>query len=97
MRFEIEFDARALKEWKKLDGAIREQFRKKLKKLQESPRNEANKLHGELKDCYKIKLRTSGFRLIYQVIDQEIIIFVIAIGKREKAEAYSDAEKRLLS
>lgn len=97
MRFEIEFDARALKEWKKLDGAIREQFRKKLKKLQESPRVEANKLHGDLKDCYKVKLRKSGFRLIYQVIDLEIIIFVIATGKREKSEVYSDAENRLPS
>jgi len=33
MIFDIAFDERALREWKKLDCSIREQFKKKLKKL----------------------------------------------------------------
>ena len=37
MIFNIEFDKRALKEWQKLDQSIKEQFKKKLKKLQENP------------------------------------------------------------
>ncbi len=32
------------------------------------------RLNGNLAGCFKIKLRTSGFRLIYQVIDEEIVI-----------------------
>lgn len=37
MIYNIDFDERALKEWQKLGSDIREQFKKKLKKLQSSP------------------------------------------------------------
>ncbi|CAG9431791.1 hypothetical protein NVI2019_GHJFPKLH_03350 [Providencia alcalifaciens] len=37
MTYNIDFDERALKEWQKLGSDIREQFKKKLKKLQSSP------------------------------------------------------------
>lgn len=44
MTYELEFDPRALKEWEKLDISMREQFKKKLKKILENPRIESNKL-----------------------------------------------------
>lgn len=91
MIFNIEFDERALKEWHKLDKTIREQFKKKLRKLQENPHITSARLHDDLANCYKIKLRASGYRLIYQVIDEEIVIWVIAIGKREDEKAYTAA------
>ncbi|MDC9615270.1 type II toxin-antitoxin system RelE/ParE family toxin [Xenorhabdus khoisanae] len=95
MRFNIEFDERALKEWQKLDNSIREQFKKKLKKLQENPYIESGRLHGDLAGCFKIKLRSSEFRLVYQVIDEEIVIWVIAVGKREDSKAYKIASERI--
>ncbi|WP_288984583.1 type II toxin-antitoxin system RelE/ParE family toxin, partial [uncultured Pseudoalteromonas sp.] len=49
-----------------------------------------------LPDCYKIKLRQVGYRLIYQVHDEKVSILVVAIGKRDKSEAYKDAGKRVL-
>jgi len=33
---------------------------------------------------YKIKLRTAGYRLAYEVIDEEIVVYALAIGKRDK-------------
>ena len=48
----------------------------------------------ELPDCYKIKLRSAGFRLIYQVKDEVLTDMVIAVGKREGAAAYKAAEDR---
>ncbi|MBN6360750.1 type II toxin-antitoxin system RelE/ParE family toxin [Providencia huaxiensis] len=95
MIFDIAFDERALREWKKLDCSIREQFKKKLKKLQLNPYIESLRLHGELSNCYKIKLRASGFRLVYQVVDDEIVIFVVAVGKREDKKVYNSAIERL--
>ncbi len=95
MTFNIEFDDRALKEWNKLDKTIREQFKKKLRKLQENPYIESARLHGDLAGCFKIKLRASGFRLVYQVLDDEIVILVIAVGKREDKQAYDNASKRI--
>ena len=66
MTYEIEFDKRALKEWGKLDSEVKKHFKNKLSKVLENPKIEANKLR-DLPDCYKIKLRKSGHRLIYQV------------------------------
>ena len=94
MTYELEFDPRALKEWRKLGATVREQFKKKLGEVLQQPRVEANRLR-ELPDCYKIKLRKAGYRLIYQVQDEKVLILVLAIGKRNKSEAYNDAEKRV--
>ncbi|MCT7009336.1 type II toxin-antitoxin system RelE family toxin, partial [Salmonella enterica] len=52
------------------------------------------KLRG-IKDCYKIKLRASGFRLVYQVIDAQLIIAVVAVGKRERSDVYNLASERM--
>jgi mRNA interferase RelE/StbE len=35
-------------------------------------------------DCCKIKLRGQGYRLVYQVRDNELVIVVIAVGKRDR-------------
>jgi mRNA interferase RelE/StbE len=94
MTYDIEFDKRALKEWDKLDSEIRKQFKNKLFKVLENPKVEANKLR-ELPECYKIKLRKSGYRLIYQVQDCRVVVFVVTIGKRDKSKAYKEASNRV--
>ncbi|ECI0411819.1 type II toxin-antitoxin system RelE/ParE family toxin [Salmonella enterica subsp. salamae] len=94
MTYELEFDPRALKEWQKLGETIKKQFRKKLVDVLSNPRVESARLR-ELPDCYKIKLKTSGYRLVYQVQDDVVLVVVIAIGKREKSAVYRQADKRL--
>ncbi len=94
MTYELEFDQRALNEWEKLDNSIKRQFKNKLAKILENPKIPANKLRG-LPDCYKIKLRSAGYRLVYQVQDDKLIVFVVAIGKRENETVYSEAKTRV--
>ncbi|MBO3275931.1 type II toxin-antitoxin system RelE family toxin [Pseudomonas schmalbachii] len=94
MTYSLEFDARALKEWQKLGDTIRQQFKKKLAEVLVNPRIEANRLHS-LPDCYKIKLRSSGYRLVYQVIDHEVVVFVVAVDRREREQVYRKAAERL--
>ncbi|HDL8278242.1 TPA: type II toxin-antitoxin system RelE/ParE family toxin, partial [Yersinia enterocolitica] len=84
----------ALKEWGKIDKVIQQQFAKKLKKCCENPHIPSAKLRG-LSDCYKIKLRASGFRLVYQVIEDCLVIAVVAVGKRERSDVYNLASERL--
>ena len=93
MSYKIKFLPSALKEWKKLAPPIQKQFKKKLKERLENPHNPTCKLRG-FKDIYKIKLRSIGCRLIYEVNDTEILIYVIAVGKREKGLVYTKAEQR---
>ncbi|WP_434611411.1 type II toxin-antitoxin system RelE family toxin [Pseudomonas sp. R1-7] len=93
MEYGVEWDPKALKELKKLDGAIRLRLLKKLRERQEYPRVPGDALHG-MKDCYKIKLRGAGYRLVYRVEDERIVILVVAIGKRERSNVYASAKTR---
>jgi mRNA interferase RelE/StbE len=48
-----------------------------------------------MKDSYKIKLRAAGYRLVYQVRDAEVVVSVVAVGKRERHAVYSKAGERI--
>ena len=92
--FNLEFHTLALKEWQKLDNSIKEQFKKQLQKRLANPRVPSAKLHGSLDDFYKIKLRSVGYRLVYEVMDYKLVVLVIAIGKRNQDIVYRNAESR---
>lgn len=94
MSYSLEFKASALKEWRGLDGSIREQFKKRLAERLERPRVPAAKLSG-MPDCYKIKLKNAGYRLVYQVDDNRIVVIVVAVGKRENMAVYRTAGERI--
>ena len=93
MNYKLKFLPSALKEWKKLAPPIQKQFKNKLKERIKNPRNKAGKLRV-FKDVYKIKLRSVGYRLVYEVNGKEIIVYVIAVGKRERGIVYSKTETR---
>ena len=93
MSFELGFLDDALKEWARLDGPIREQFKKKLAERLVAPCVPAARLAGQ-KDRYKIKLRNVGYRLVYEVRDNELIVVVVAVGKRERNAVYKAAVQR---
>jgi mRNA interferase RelE/StbE len=92
--FSLEFHALAFKEWQKLDNSVKDQFKKHLEKRLLNPRVASAKLHGDLDNFYKIKLRSIGYRLVYEVIDHKLVILVIAVGKRNQEEVYKKASSR---
>jgi mRNA interferase RelE/StbE len=94
MTFKLRFHELALIEWNKLDGSIKSQFKKKLAERLEQPRLKSSALSG-MKDCYKIKLRQLGYRIVYRVDDNIVSVTVIAAGKRDKEKVYQDAGKRI--
>ncbi len=93
MRFDLRFKEDALIEWQQLDGSVREQFKKKLAERLANPRVLAVKLSGH-PDRYKIKLRSTGFRLVYEVRGAQVVVVVIAVGKRARNAVYEAAAKR---
>ncbi|KAF0164796.1 MAG: RelE protein [Rhodocyclaceae bacterium] len=93
MSFELAFLEEALKEWGKLDRTIREQFKSKLQERLENPRVPSAKLSGHA-DRYKIKLRSAGYRLVYEVRDKEVVVVVVAIGRRDRNAVYKVASLR---
>ena len=93
MTYELGFVDGALAEWRKLDGSIREQFKKKLAERLDAPRVPAARLSGH-PDRYKFKLRSVGYRLVDEVRDAQLTVVVVAIGKPERNAVYRAAARR---
>lgn len=93
MSYNLIFKEEALREWRKLDPTVRTQFKKKLIERLDCPRIASSQLSGHT-DRYKIKLRSAGFRLVYEVRDAELLVIVIAVGKRDRNLIYKAADKR---
>jgi len=96
-RYRLKFLPDALAEWSALDGSVKEVLKKLLKKRLEQPRLPGAELHGDLRDCYKIKLLKQGYRLVYQVEDDVLVVLVLAVAKREDMAVYRAAVDRLLA
>ncbi len=87
--YELRFGKHALRQWKKLDSAIRRQFARKLEKVVHHPHIASARMHG-YKDAYRLKLRKSGYRLAYRVFDEYLVIVVISVARRDKDDVYDD-------
>ena len=94
MPFKLRFHALAWAEWQKLDGSIKVPLKKKLLERLQEPRVPSAAL-THMPDCYKIKLRQAGYRLVYRVDDNVVYVTVIAVGKRDKSAVYASAITRL--
>lgn len=92
MTHELRFVPEALEDWADLDGSVKALFKSGLKKRLVTPRVPGSELRPPLVDCYKIKLRGVGYRLVYLVRDNENPpdIVVLAVGRRDGG-IYEDA------
>ncbi len=95
--YRLQFLPEALEEWQALDGSVKTLLRKAIKKRLEQPHVPGSELHAELRNCYKIKLRKIGYRLVYAVEDDVLVVLVLSVGKREEMAAYVHAIERLLT
>jgi len=71
---------------------------KQFKKLSTSP--QLGELLGnqngyDLSGCRKLYVDKKRIRIVYKIIDSQIVVEVIAIGKREGMEVYHNANDRL--
>ena len=56
-----------------------------------------SRLRGDLHNCYKIKLKKQGYRLVYTAEDGEMVVLVLVVDKREDFAAYHAAIERILA
>ena len=81
------------KEWAKLDGSIKRRFKEKLAKERlKHPRVMKDALR-ELPDCYKIKITTPQFPLIYHVNDAKRLLTILSVASRD--DVYEELRARL--
>jgi mRNA interferase RelE/StbE len=91
MKFEVRLTRESKKDFEGLDGSIKEVVLKKLIKLESNPflgKPLGNKAGIDLTGYYKLYVSGKGIRIVYQVIEQKLIISFISIGKREDLSAY---------
>ncbi|HKX80419.1 MAG TPA: type II toxin-antitoxin system RelE/ParE family toxin [Novosphingobium sp.] len=87
--YELRFGRHALRQWNRLDPAIRKQFARKLEKIVHNPNVPSMRMSG-YRDSYRLKLRKAGYRLAYRVFDSHLVVIVISVGHRDKDEVYDD-------
>ena len=95
MTYKLKFLPIAKKEWDKLAEPLKKQFKNKLAERLKNPHVISAKLRG-YDSVYKIKLRSAGYRLAYEVLDKEIVVYVLAVGKRDKNTIYKKLASRLV-
>ena len=93
MSYELAIHPEAEKEWGKLDGSIKRRFKEKLAKERLKHPRVANDSLRELPDCFKIKITTPQFRLIYHVNDAKRILTILSVASRD--DVYDELKSRL--
>lgn len=83
MTYSLIFSRIARKSWNKLGATVRVEFQNILRRRLEEPHLPAAKLKGA-PNLYKIKLRSAGYRLVYQVRDRQLLVFVVGVGRRDE-------------
>ena len=98
MEYQIKFHPAALHEFCKLDGSIKKLVKKQLDKLKKSPllgEELGNKNGYDLSGYRKMYACKKQIRIVYSVIENILIVKIIAIGKREDMEVYATAAERV--
>ncbi len=102
--WKISYFDEALEDLKKMDNSQRKQVLKAIDKVKTNPlpQNEGgygkplgNKRGINLTNLYKIKLKKSGIRVVYQIIRVKDTMEIIIVSMREDEKVYEDAQKRI--
>lgn len=83
--YEIEFLPSAKKELKKLDFVVQKQIKEKIVMLASDPdklKNNIKALKGEYSG--KFRLRMGSYRIVFRILDEQVVIIVIRIGHRKE-------------
>lgn len=101
MSWNIEFLPEAAEELKKLDGSIRPQILKGIRKVSQNPLPDGgygkplgNQSGIDLSGLMKIKFRKIGIRVVYKVEITDSIMKIVIISARSDDRVYIEAEKR---
>ena len=98
MTYKLTFKEGVEKDLSKLSHAQEMLVLKQFQKLKTSPelgKPLGNKAGYNLSGCKKMCVDKKKIRIVYRIIDDEIIVEVIVVGKREDMKVYAEASERL--
>ena len=103
-RWNILYREEAIEDIEALDGSIRPQVMKMIRRVAENPLPQreggygvelGNKNGVDLTGCLKIKLKKAGIRVIYTLERSGQDMTVVIVGMRADLEVYKETAKRL--
>lgn len=98
MRYSVTLTEDAADDFRRLDGSLKQSVAKQLKKLETAPllgEHLGNKAGLDLTGYYKLYVAKKSIRIVYRIIEREVIVEVVAIGKREELAVYRTSLKRI--
>lgn len=96
--YELKLHPKIEDDLKELDYSLQLQVFKKLKQLQLSPElglSLGNKNNMNLSGFRKVYVDKKRVRIVYEIQNEILCIYVIAIGKRDDMEVYKKASARV--
>lgn len=100
MNWNIEFLPEAKDDLNKLDGSVRPQILKGIRKVSQNPLPNGygnplgNQSGTDLSGLMKIKFKKVGVRVVYKVEIIENVMKIVIISARTDNQVYEEAEKR---
>lgn len=96
--YRVEFFPEVEDDLKQLDHRVRLLVFKQLKKLSQSPQLGdllGNKAGMDLSGCRKMYVDHKRVRIVYRIIEEVIVVEVIAIAQRDDMSVYREASQRI--
>lgn len=100
MRYSVTLTAEAADDFRHLDGSQKISVAKQLRKLETAPllgEHLGNRAGLDLTGYYKLYAAQKSIRIVYRIIEQKVVVEVVAIGKREDMSVYKTSLKRIRS
>ncbi len=96
-RWKIKWLPEAVKDLEEMDGGTRKRVLKALQKLEADPlgygKPLGEKIGIDLAGLRKIGVQ--GYRIVYLPREKEVLVVIVAVGKRERFKVYKTAAKRI--
>jgi mRNA interferase RelE/StbE len=95
--YSYKFYPEAEQDLAKLNNSIKILFAKKLTQIIKNPiigKELGNKNNLQLTGLRKVYFANKKYRIVYEIIESDIIIHIIAIGKRDNMKVYKQADLR---
>jgi mRNA interferase RelE/StbE len=95
--YNFKFYEEAEKDLSKLNNSVKKLFAKKLSQIIKNPeigKDLGNKNNLNLSGLKKVYFDNKKYRIVYEIKENEIIVHIIAVGKRDDMKVYKEAANR---
>jgi mRNA interferase RelE/StbE len=91
----VSLSPEATEDYQELDHSVAKLVDLAIEKLSTSPEQRGHALKGNLAGCRALVVGKKKLRVVYEIENDRVLVYVIAIGHRRDNEVYIRASNRL--